>query len=81
MANTRFFLDTRKKAKNGQSVLKIALAHQKKTAYISLDVKLTPDQWDPQKSQIINHPDNDRLNLLINEKMQIIDPVAITVQG
>ena len=73
MANTRFFLDTRKKAKNGQSVLKIALAHQKKTAYISLDVKLTPDQWDPQKSQIINHPDNDRLNLLINEKMQIIE--------
>ena len=34
MANTRFFLDQRK-TKDGQAVLKLVIAHKKKTALIS----------------------------------------------
>ncbi|MGM9822614.1 MAG: hypothetical protein ACI30D_08520 [Muribaculaceae bacterium] len=63
MANTRLFLDKRN-AKEGQPcVLKIAIAHKKKTAYISLEAKLIPQkQWDEQKERVINHPDKTVLN-------------------
>ena len=65
MANTRFFLDTRN-AKDGKPcVLKLAIAHKKKTALISLDVKLDPNkQWEGDK--IVEHDDKFVLNTYIN---------------
>ena len=74
MANTRLFLDVRG-AKNGKPcVLKIAIAHKKKTALISLDVKLLPDkEWDPVKERVINHPEKLTLNSYISKVRSQID--------
>ncbi len=66
MANTRLFLDARKNTI--EATVKIALAHQKKTAYIPLDLKLSIEQWDKTNSCVVKHPDKDRLNLIISEK-------------
>ncbi|MBR5086076.1 MAG: site-specific integrase [Muribaculaceae bacterium] len=73
MAKTRLFLDTRKKSKSGLSTLKIAIAHHMKTAYIILDVKLSTNQWDSQNSLVINHPEKNRLNLLIADRKLMVD--------
>lgn len=73
MAKTRLFLDTRKESKSGLSTLKIALAHQKKTAYIILDVKLAPNQWDSTNSLVVNHPEKERLNLIIADRKVMVD--------
>ena len=74
MANTRFYLDERIQSSNG-SVLKIAIAHKGTTALISLDVKLHPNQWDSSKCQVINHPDQQLLNLYVSGIKQKIDTI------
>lgn len=78
MANTRFFLDTRNAKPGAPCVLKIAIAQKKKTAYISLDAKLVPnDQWDCSKEKIINHPDKQVLNTYINRVKSQVDSLII----
>ena len=80
MANTRFFLDTRKKSKGGLSTLKVALAHQKETAYIILDVRLLPEQWDSTNSIVINHPEQERLNLFIADRRIMIERTLLILR-
>ena len=55
------------------SVLKIAISHERKVSYISLDAKLLPEQWDAAKEKIINHPNKFVLSAYINEVKQGID--------
>lgn len=77
MANTRFFLDKRN-AKDGKPVvLKIAIAHQHKSALISLDVKILPSQWDDESKQIIKHPDKMVLNTYICRIKSQIDSLIV----
>lgn len=78
MANTRFFLDTRNAKEGKPCVLKIAIAHKKKTAYISLDAKLVPStQWDAEKEKVINHPDKLVLTTYINRVKNQIDSLIV----
>ncbi len=65
MARANFFLDTRRTKQGSPSVLKVAICHQRKTSYISLPAKLFPNQWDDEKKRIVNHPDQDLLNIHI----------------
>lgn len=65
MANSRFFLDTRRAKDGSTSLLKVAIAHQGQTAYISLDMRLLSSQWDADKAEVINHPDMKFLNIRI----------------
>lgn len=75
MANTRFFLDKRN-AKDGKPVvLKIAIAHQHKSALISLDVKILPTQWEDNK--IVRHPDKQVLNTYINRVKSQVDSLIV----
>ena len=75
MANTRFFLDKRN-AKDGKPVvLKIAIAHQHKSALISLDVKILPSQWEDNK--IVKHPDKQVLNTYINRIKSQVDSLIV----
>ena len=74
MANTRFYLDERVQSANG-CVLKIAIAHKGKSALISLDAKLLPSQWDNSKCKVVNHPDQQLLNLYISGIKQKIDTI------
>ena len=72
MANTRLFLDMRRAKEGEPSVLKVAIAHHKQTAYISLDVRLLPHQWDSNKAVVINHQDEKYLNIrILSLKLQI----------
>lgn len=78
MASTRFFLDTRKsKEQNKPKVLKIAIAHKKKTSYISLSIKLREKEWDSIKSRVVNHPDKLTLNTYINRIKSTIDSLIL----
>lgn len=59
-------------------MLKIAIAHKKKTAYISLDAKLVPStQWDAEKEKVINHPDKLVLTTYINRVKNQIDSLIV----
>ena len=75
MANTRFFLDKRAAKEGKPAVLKIAIAHQHKSALISLDVKILPTQWEDNK--IVRHPDKQVLNTYINRVKSQVDSLII----
>ena len=79
MANTKFYFDCRRTKPGQPSVLKIAIGHKNKTAYISLDAKLMPEEWDNVRERVINHPDKQVLNAYINEVKQKVDSVIINL--
>lgn len=80
MANTRLFLDVRGAKEGKPCVLKIAIAHKKKTAYISLDAKLLPNkEWDSVKERVINHPDRLTLNSYITKVRSQIDSFILSL--
>ncbi len=65
MANTRIFLDTRRVKPGVASMLKIAISHKTKTAYVSTGCRLFEDQWDDEHSMVVNHPQSQIHNLSI----------------
>ena len=73
MAKAKFFLDTRRTKQGSPSVLKVAIGHRDKTAYISLTAKLLPEQWDAEHSLVINHPEQQLLNIYIMGVMQKVE--------
>lgn len=79
MANIKFYFDCRRTKPGQPSVLKIAIGHKNKTAYISLDAKLMPEEWDNVRERVINHPDKQVLNAYINEVKQKVDSVIINL--
>ena len=73
MAKTKFFLDTRRTKPGYPSVLKVAIGHHDKTAYISLEARLLPEQWDATNSLVINHPEQHVLNIYIGGVEQRVE--------
>lgn len=58
MATTKFYLDSRSGI--APYPLKLTITHERKSVYISLGVKLNPEQWDGVK--IVKHPRAQMLN-------------------
>ena len=77
MASTRFFLDERGSKADSPSVLKVAIAHKHKTAYLSLSAKLFSSQWDNSKMKVVNHPDQMLLNVYISGIKQQVDTLIL----
>lgn len=77
MAKTRFFLDTRRVKQGSPCVLKVAIAHRDKTAYVSLETKILPEQWDDEHSMVINHPQQQLLNVYLSGVMQKVERTII----
>ena len=73
MAKTSFFHDTRRTKPGLPSVLKVAICQNRKTAYISLPVKVLPKQWDSKKCMVVKHPNQQVLNLHIKGAMQVVE--------
>ncbi|MBO7608633.1 MAG: site-specific integrase [Muribaculaceae bacterium] len=79
MANSRFYLDERKTKAGNPCVLKIGIAHKKMSAFISLDVKLLPNQWDGTRMRVVNHPDQMLMNVYITGVKQQVDTIILTL--
>lgn len=71
MATTKFYLDCRRVKPGQPAVMKIAIGHGDKTCYMSLDVKILPEQW--EDGRVINHPDKMVLNAYLNEMKAKVD--------
>ncbi len=68
MGKLGLYLDTRRVSKDGTSLLKLLIRHKGKTSYISLQIKLLPEQWDNDKQKVIGHPNKGVLNTIITQK-------------
>lgn len=68
MANLYLYLDMRMPRKSGCGSLKIAFTHKRSTVYSSLEIYITPEEWDKEKQQVIQRDDKKFLNVLIKKK-------------
>lgn len=73
MAKVTFFHDTRSGA--GEFPLKLRISHKGKAAFVSLDVKLTPEQWDGKA--VVNRKDEQSLNDYITTKKSLAESAIL----
>lgn len=79
MITTNYYLDTRS-AKDA-APLRIALTYRRQRSYITLPVKLHPDQWDAAARLVVNHPQKAALNNLITSQKIAVDSVVLRLQN
>lgn len=65
MANISFYLDTRRTKNGAPSVMKIVIYHNRERALVSTSCKITPEQWDDEKKQVINCDDSVKFNTIL----------------
>lgn len=68
MARTKLYLDTRAVKDGKPAPLKVAINKKSKTALISLNVFLLPNQWDKKAGKVVNHPNRLFLNNYIAKR-------------
>lgn len=68
---TKLYLDMRGKSKDGKGPVLITISHNRTTTTISTGVRISPKCW--VKGKIVNTPDSDALNALIQGKKADID--------
>lgn len=73
MATTKLILDARKVKPGKPLFLRLVINNRNTRAYITLDAKLFPDQWDKEHLRVINHPLEKPLNLYIMKVMQHVE--------
>lgn len=69
MTTLKFYLDTRFTTTSGLYPLKLTIHHNRKTALLNLDIKLSEQQWDASNNKVVDHIDQRRLNLLLSNYM------------
>ncbi len=73
MATTRYYLDTRRSARDGTSLLKLTFTKDHRNVYISLDVRLLPSQWDARRCRVTGRPDRAAINAHIARRKSDLD--------
>lgn len=68
MSTLKLYLDTRSVRADGTSPLKLSINKNSKTALLSLDVFLSPAQWDAKAEKITNHPNKAFLNSFVMQR-------------
>lgn len=81
MASIRFYLDSRKCGPDKPMILKIAISHKSKSAYISLNVKLLKSQWDQRAAKVKNHPDSNVINSQIFAERSRVESALINISA
>ena len=77
MATTKIYLDTRA-IKHGEAApLKVRITKHGVAAFISLDLRVLPSQWDKEHSRIKDNPNKTSLNAYIQAQKQKIDNLLL----
>lgn len=69
MANLYFFIDKRSSRADGTKALKIALSHNRKAVYHSLDIFVNPEDWDADECALLPRNKYRLLNAQITSTM------------
>lgn len=80
MASVKLYFDKRARRKDHRIPLKVGITHKQDYAQINLDVLLLPEQWDPEKNKVINHPNKAFLNTYISKRLLEIELQVLKLQ-
>lgn len=82
MVTTKLWLDTRSPNADSKFPLKLCITTQGKSSYISMGVRLLPEQWDKARLKVIDHPNKKHLNSYIeNRKIEIDNTIHDLMLG
>lgn len=77
MATTKLYLDTRA-IKHGEAApLKVRITKHGVAAFISLDIRILPSQWDREHGRVKDNPNKASLNAYIQSQKQKIDNLLL----
>lgn len=76
MARVKFYHDTRAVKAGKEAPLKIKITSKGVGAYIPLDIRISPAQWNEKKERIVSHPQERSLNLYIRKKLLEIEEIV-----
>lgn len=71
------YFDTRAAKDEQVAPIKFAIRKNGKAAYINIGIKVTAQQWDKKRSEVVNHPNAKRINLIISKKRLEIDSAIL----
>jgi hypothetical protein len=62
------YLDKRAVRDGAPAPLKLAIRRKGVTAFIPLDMKILPKQWNERRSEVVSHPNAKRMNVIIGQE-------------
>ena len=77
MATVHLYLDKRSVKRGEEAPLKIGINKKGSSAYISLNVKIYPTQWDAEKERIKDHPNKKALQSYIDTQRNKVSNIIM----
>ena len=71
------YLDKRATKDGVPAPLKIAIRRKGVTAFIPLDIKILPKQWNERRMEVISHPNAKLLNVIINREKLAVETAIL----
>ena len=81
MITTKLYLDTRAVGENEPAPLKLCITKHRQSAYISLGIKITKEQWDAKRQSITNAPNKQLLTHYIKSKTLSIENAILELSS
>lgn len=76
MATVKFYHDKRGIKEGKEAPLKIKITSKGVGAFLPLDVRITPNQWNDRKERIVGHPQEKSLNLFIRKRLFEVEDIV-----
>lgn len=77
MATTKLYLDTRATKRGEAAPLKVKITKHGQGAFIPLDLRVFPGQWDKEHERVKDNPNKTALNAYIQSQKQKIDNILL----
>lgn len=77
MATTKLYLDTRATKRGEAAPLKVKITKHGQGAFIPLDLRIFPGQWDKEHGKVKDNPNKTTLNAYIQSQKQKIDNLLL----
>lgn len=77
MATTKLYLDTRAVKRGEAAPLKVSITKHGVAAYIPLNIRIYPGQWDKERGRIKDNPNKATINAYIQTQKQKIDNILL----
>lgn len=75
------YLDTRAVADGGAAPLKITVRQKGTAAFIPLDIRVLPAQWNAARQEVVRHPNAKRINLVLSKRLLALETAFLQLAG
>lgn len=75
MKNLKYYLDARRSSEDTPAPIKLRYTKNRSAAFITTDVKVKKNQWDPDQEMVAFHPKARNINLYLAEKMNEVEEI------